>query len=325
MKRRAFITLLGGGVAAWPLAARAQQPAMPVIGFLNGASPESYADRVRAFREGLSETGYVEGRNIVIEFRWARGEYDRLPELVADLVRRRVAVIVTNGPSAPAAKAATNAIPIVFVIAGDPIARGLVASLNHPGSNLTGVTNLNLELGPKRLELLHELLPTATRIAILVNPTNPNAETLSKDLGAAARLLGVEVHVLHASTERDFQQVFASLAQLQASGLVIATDPFFNSQSKELAAVAVRHMMPTIYQFRQFAAAGGLMSYGGSGTDGFRQAGVYSGRILKGEKPADLPVQQETKAELVINLKTAKALGLEVPLPLLARADEVIE
>src|SRR2546428_1808743 len=195
MKRRAFITLLGGGVAAWPLAARAQQPAMPVIGFLNGASPESYADRVRAFREGLSETGYVEGRNIVIEFRWARGEYDRLPELVADLVRRRVAVIVTNGPSAPAAKAATNAIPIVFVIAGDPIARGLVASLNHPGSNLTGVTNLNLELGPKRLELLHELLPTATRIAILVNPTNPNAETLSKDLGAAARLLGVELHV----------------------------------------------------------------------------------------------------------------------------------
>jgi putative tryptophan/tyrosine transport system substrate-binding protein len=324
MKRREFIGVLGGA-AAWPLAARAQQPAMPVVGFINGASPEAYADRVRAFSQGLNETGYVEGRNVVVEFRWAHGKYDDLPELLTDLVQRRVDVIVANGPPAPMAKAATVTIPIVFVMAGDPVASGLVASLSHPGGNLTGITNLNLELGPKRLELLHELLPTAHSVAILVNPTNPNTETLSRDLEAAARDLGLQVHLLRASTEADFQLVFASLPQLRADGLVIGTDPFFNSQSKQFAAMATQYRIPTIFQFREFVAAGGLMAYGGSGVDGFRQAGVYSGRILKGEKPADLPVQQETKAELVLNLKTAKSLGLTFPLSLLARADEVIE
>ena len=324
MRRRDFITLLGGA-AAWPFGAHAQQAAVPVIGFLNGASPDGYVDRVRAFQLGLRETGYVDGSNVAIEFRWARGEYHVLPELVSDLVRRRVAVIVTNGPAAPAAKTATDAIPIVFVIAGDPVARGLVASLSHPGGNLTGVTNLNLELGPKRLELLHQLFPSAPSIAILVNPTNPNAETLTKDLQEAASSFGLRLHILHASTESDFEPVIGTLPPLRTAGLVICTDPFFNNQSKQIAAEAIRHKIPTIYQFREFAASGGLMSYGGSGTDGFRQAGIYAGRILKGEKPADLPVQQETKAELVVNLRTAKALGIEVSPMLLARADEVIE
>jgi putative tryptophan/tyrosine transport system substrate-binding protein len=323
MRRRTFIAALGGA-AAWPVVARAQQP-MPVIGFVNGASPDAYADRVRAFRQGLNETGYVEGRNVVVDFRWANGKYDDLPGLVTDLVQRRVDVIVTNGPSAPVAKAATGTTPIVFVIAGDPVALGLVARLSHPGGNLTGITNLNLELGPKRLELFHELLPNADSVAILVNPTNPNAETMSHDLETTAHALGLRVHLLRASTEADFQLVFATLPQLRADGLVISTDPFFNSQSKQFAAMAAQYRIPTIFQFREFAAAGGLMAYGGSGVDGYRQAGVYSGRILKGEKPADLPVQQETKAELVINLKTAKALGLDVPQLLLGRADEVIE
>jgi ABC-type uncharacterized transport system substrate-binding protein len=322
--RREFITLLGGA-AAWPLVARGEQAALPVIGFLNGASPDSYADRVRAFHQGLGETGYFERRNVLIEFRWARGEYEHLTELVADLVRRRVAVIVTNGPSVVAAKAATEKIPIVFVMAGDPVSRGLIASLNHPGGNLTGVTNLNLELGPKRLEFLQQLLPRATSVATLINPTNPNAATLANDLRAAGRSLGLQVQALHASAEADFEPVFATLKRSQVAGLVIGTDPFFNSQSKQLAAYATRHEIPTIFQFREFAAAGGLMSYGGNGTDGFRQAGIYSGRILNGEKPADLPVQQETRAELVINLKAAKTLALDVPPSLLARADEVIE
>jgi putative ABC transport system substrate-binding protein len=324
MRRRDFIKLLGGATA-WPLVASAEQAALPVIGFLNGASPDSYADRVRAFHQGLGETGYFERRNVLIEFRWARGEYEHLTELVTDLVRRRVAVIVTNGPSVLAAKAATQKIPIVFVMAGDPVARGLIARLNHPGGNLTGVTNLNLELGPKRLELLQQLLPRATSVATLINPTNPNADTLANDLRAAGRSLGLQVQALHASAEADFEPVFATLKQRQAAGLVIGTDPFFNSQSKQLAAWATRYEIPTIFQFREFAAAGGLMSYGGNGTDGFRQAGIYSGRILNGEKPADLPVQQETRAELVINLKAAKALALDVPPSLLARADEVIE
>jgi putative ABC transport system substrate-binding protein len=324
MNRREVIALCGGA-AALPIVARAQQPTMPVVGFLNGASPELYADRVAAFRQGLRETGYVEGRNFVIEYRWANGQYDLLPSLVADLVRRHVAAIVTNGPSVAAAKAATTKIPIVFVIAGNPIERGLVASLNHPGGNLTGVTNLNLEVGPKRLEIMHELLSGPTSIAVLVNPTNPSAETLSKDLHAAADTLGLQLHDLEAATEADFEAVFVSLGRLRAGGLVIGTDPFFNSETTKLAALSLRYRIPTIFQFREFAAAGGLMSYGGSATSGFRQAGDYTGRILKGDKPGDLPVQQETKAELVINLKTAKALGLDVPQTLLARADEVIE
>lgn len=326
MKRREFITLLGGAAAAWPLAARAQQQSTPVVGFLNGASADSYADRVRAFRQGLAETGYLEGRNVAVEYRWADGQYDRLPALATELVRRQVAVIVAGANAgALASRAATSTIPIVFSIAADPVEVGLVASLNRPGGNLTGVTNLNTELGPKRLELLHELVPAARVIGVLVNPTNRNAETLSRELQAASRTMGLPIQIVHASAENDFDTAFATLSQQQAGGLVIGADAFFNSRSERLAVLTVRHRMPAVFQFREFAAAGGLMSYGGSFTDSYRLAGVYTGRILKGEKPANLPVQQSTKAELLINLKTAKALGLTVPLPLLGRADEVIE
>jgi putative ABC transport system substrate-binding protein len=325
MRRRDFIALLGGAAVAWPLAARAQQPAMPVIGFLNGASPAGYAPMVAAFREGLKDTGYVEGQNAAIEYRWANGQYDRVPSMAAEVVRRKVAVIVANTPGVLAVKAAITTVPIVFTTSGDPVQLGLVVSMSRPGGNVTGVTQLAVEVMPKRLELAHELVPTVTIIALLVNPTNSSTETQLKDLLAAARTLGVQLHVLHASTERDFDTVFSTLAQLRAGALVISTDAFLLSRSEQLAALTVRHAVPTIFQDRAFVAAGGLMSYGASSTDSYRQAGIYTGRILKGEKPADLPVQQSAKVELIINLNTAKALGLTVPTGQLVRADEVIE
>jgi putative tryptophan/tyrosine transport system substrate-binding protein len=328
MRRRDFITLLGGAAAAWPLTARAQQPAMPVIGFLTGASPQGRAPYVAVFRQGLKEIGYIDGQNVAIEYRWAEGQYDRLPALAADLVRRQVTVIATPGNTAAAlaAKAATTTIPIVFGVGVDPIQAALVASLNRPGGNVTGVTTLNVEIGPKRLQLLRQLIPTATTFALLVNPTNPAmAEPVSRDAQAAARTLGIKLHVLHASTERQFDPVFATLAQPHAAGLVIGSDDLFTSRIEQLAALTVRHALPAIYEYREFAAAGGLMSYSSSITDEFRQVGVYTGRILKGEKPADLPILRATKFELIINLQTAKVLGLDVPATLLARADEVIE
>ena len=327
MRRREFITLLGGTAAAWPLAARAQQQAMPMVGFLGGASPDLWADRLRAFRRGLDEIGYVEGQNVAIEYRWAEGRYDRLPALATDLVRQRVAVIAAPGSiaAALAAKAATSTISIVTTLAADPVALGLVASLNRPGGNITGVASLGVEVGQKRLELLHELVPTATAVALLVNQTNPTTASLSKVVQVAASKRGLQLHILDASIERDFDTVFAALIRFRASGLVIGPDALFTARKEQLAAMALQHAVPAIYQFREFAAAGGLMSYGGSFTDPFRRVGAYTGRILKGEQAADLPVQQATKIELFINLKTAKALGLTVPPTLLARADEVIE
>jgi ABC-type uncharacterized transport system substrate-binding protein len=325
MRRRDFITFVGGA-AAWPLGANAQQSAMPVIGFLNGASAEGYALYVSAFRQGLKEAGYVEGQNVAIEYRWADGHYEQLPALAADLVRRRVSVIAaTSTPANLVAKAATTTIPIVFTTGGDPVRVGLVASMNRPGGNVTGVSSLDVEVAPKRLELAHELVPTATTIALLVKPTDPNSETLSKELAVAAPALGVQLHVVHANTEREIDEAFATVAQVRAGALVIGADAYFNSRFVQLGALTLRYAVPTIYQYRQFADAGGLMSYGTSLTDLYRQAGVYTGRVLKGENPADLPVQQATKIELIINLKTAKALGITLPLPLLGRADEVIE
>jgi putative tryptophan/tyrosine transport system substrate-binding protein len=326
MKRREFIAGLGSATA-WPVVARAQQAAMPVVGYLNSGSGED-ARLLAAFRQGLKEVGYVERENVSIEYRFAQNQYDRLPELAADLVRRQVAVIAATGgpPPALAAKAATTTIPIVFNMGVDPVALGLVASLNRPGGNLTGVSSLNVELGQKRLELLHELVPTATTVALLLNPTNASvAERLSRDLQAAARTLGLQLHVLHASSEPDFDAAFATSVQLRAGALVIGTDGFLITRTAQLASLALRYAMPTMFQFREFAAAGGLMSYGGRVTDEYHLVGSYAGRILKGEKPGDLPVQQATRIELIINMKTAKALGLTVPQSILLRADEVIE
>jgi putative ABC transport system substrate-binding protein len=328
MKRRVFIILIGATAIAWPFAARAQQVAMPVVGYLDVGSPTGSAHFVAAFRRGLSEAGYFDGSNIRIEYRWADGHNDRLRELAVDLVRRQVTVIATPGSTAAAlaAKAVTTTIPIIFTIGADPVAAGLVPTLNRPGGNVTGVATLNMEVGPKRLELLHEVIPSTRIVALLVNPTNPAiTEPLSRDAQAAARALGVQLHILYASNDGEIEAGFAGLHGLQAGGLVIGSDQFFNSRSAQIAALALQHSVPSVYQYREFTAAGGLISYGASLTDAFQLGGIYTGRILKGEKPADLPVQQSTKVELTINLKTAKTLGITFPLPLLARADEVIE
>ena len=327
MTRREFITLLGGAATAWPFAARAEQPALPVIGFLNATSLDGYRPMVDSFHQGLQETGYAEGRNVAIEYRWAEGRIDRLPALAAELVDRQVSVIAaTTLPAALAAKAATTTIPIVFETGGDPVQVGLVASLNRPGGNVTGVTQLNVVVAPKRLELLHELVPSARVAAFLVNPANPaSTEPVLRASQLAAHNFGLELHVLNASTEGDFDAIFANVIQLRASGLVIGSDAFFTSRSEQLAALALRYAVPTIYEGRGFFAAGGLVSYGGSLADSYRLAGVYAGRVLKGEKPGELPVQQGTKVELFLNLKTARTLGLDVPTALLVRADEVIE
>jgi putative ABC transport system substrate-binding protein len=330
VRRREFIALLGGGgllLAAKVKRARGQQPAMPVVGLLGATTAHGYAAQLAAFRQGLSEAGFVEGRNVAIEYRWADDRYDRLPALAADLARRQVAVIATLGgnTASVAAKAATTTIPVVFHGSVDPVEAGLVASLNRPGGNVTGVVTLNMDTGQKRLELIRELLPAATTIGLLLNPRNAVAEIQSKDLQAAARTLGLQLRIANASTERDFDAAFATLSQEQVGGLVIGTDGFLVSQSEQLAALTVRYALPTIFQYRAFVTAGGLMSYGGSVTDSYRLSGVYTGRILKGEKPADLPVQQATKVELIINLKTARTLGITFPITLLGRADEVIE
>jgi len=326
LTRRRLVALLGAA-AALPLAARAQQPAVPTIGYLGAESPTRFASRLQAFREGLRTTGYRESENVTIEYRWAEGHNDRLPALAAELARREVAVIAAPGSvtSALAAKAATSTIPIVFEMGADPVAIGVVDSLSRPSRNITGVTSLNAEVAPKRLELLHELIPTASHVGLLVNPTNPqNAAVTTRDLQAAARKLGGELHVMQASTEGEFEDVFAALARLQAP-LVIANETFFANRSEQLAAVALRHSLPAAHQSREFAVAGGLLGYGGSVAESHRQAGVYVGRILHGEKPADLPVQQVTKVEMFVNLRTAKAFGLDVPLSFLGRADEVFE
>jgi putative ABC transport system substrate-binding protein len=325
MKRRSFIAFIGAA-AAWPQAPRAQA-GMPVIGFLNSGSPEQYQSRVRAFFAGLGRHGFAEGRTVAVEYRWALGHYDRLPELAADLVRRRVNVIATTGgnPAALAAKAATATIPIVFQVAVDPVEARLVASLSRPGGNVTGVTNLNLEVGPKRLELMHELLPAATDVALLVNPASRFvAETLSRDMQAAAKTFGKRLHVLPASTERDIEATFAEIARVKAAALIVSPDSFFTGRARQLAALCIQHRVAAIHN-REFVEAGGLMSYGGNLLEVYRRVGEYTGRVLKGEAPRDMPVQQAATVELVINLKTAKALGLSVPLALQGRADELIE
>jgi putative ABC transport system substrate-binding protein len=327
MRRREFITLLGGA-AAWPLAARAQQPAMPVVGIINAGSPETSVSRVTAFRQGLGELGYVEGQNVTIDYRWAEGRYDRYPELVADLVRRKVSVIATgaSGPAAFAAKAATSSIPIVFGVGEDPVRLGLVASLARPDGNVTGVNFFTAEVAAKRLGLLRELAPRTTRVAVLVNPANAaSAESTARDVRAAAPALGLQVQMLNATTVREIDTAYASLVRERADALVVAGDGFFNSRRVQLAMLAVRHAIPATYSVRDYPEAGGLISYGTSFADTFRQIGIYCGRILKGAKPADLPVLQSTKFELVVNMQAARMLGIEVPPMLLAGADEVID
>ena len=326
MRRRAFIALLGSGVAAWPLAARAQQPAMPVVGYLNNGSPESDASRLTGLRRGLNETGYVEGRNFVIEYRWAGNQAYRLPALAGELVQLRVAVIVAAGfPPALAAKAATPSIPIVFGVGADPVQLGLVASLNRPGSNLTGFNAFSGELGAKGLTLLHELVPSTATIGFLEDPSNPASQVATRDVLAAAPVIGVKLQILKASTDREIDAAFVSLVQARTGALLVANDAFFNSRIEQIVGLAARHAIPTMYSFSEFAVAGGLISYGTGLIELYRQVGLYTGRILKGEKPADLPVIQATKLELVINLRTAKELGFQIPERLLALADQVIE
>jgi putative ABC transport system substrate-binding protein len=327
VKRREFMTLLGGAVMAWPLAARAQQPAVPVIGFMGLETADRYADRLGPFHQGLKETGFVEGQNVAVEYRWAQGHYDRYPEMAAEFVRRQVTVIAATGgePSPQSAKAATQTIPVVFTANGDPVREGLVASLNRPGGNITGITVFGTAAVTKRVQLIHELIPQATIIAYLMNPNHPSGEIEMRAAQTAARSLGKKMPVLSASNEREIDTAFATMTQQQASALVVASDPFFYSRRGELTSLAARHQIPAIYYLPGIVRAGGLMSYGNSLTDVFRLAGVYVGRILKGEKPGDLPVVQATKFELVINLQTARALGIEVPNSLQLLADEVIE
>jgi putative tryptophan/tyrosine transport system substrate-binding protein len=327
LRRRDFITLLGGAAVAWPRVACAQQTAVPVIGYLGAESPARFSSRIAAFRQGLGEAGYVEGRNVAIVFRWAEGQHSRLPALAADLVDRQVNVIVAPGgaPAALAAKSVTKTIPIVFEMGADPIATGLVASLSRPGGTITGISSLSVEVTPKRLEFLHEVFPNASAIAALINPTSPTAESQIRNLEAAARDRNLQLHFLKAGSAGDFDAAFAAARQLPVPGLVVASDTLFGTHGEQMAAMAVRHAVPAIHQSRDFARAGGLMSYGGNFAESHRQAGIYTGRILKGDKPADLPVQQVTKVEFFINLKAAKTLGLTIPPSVLARADEVIQ
>jgi putative tryptophan/tyrosine transport system substrate-binding protein len=326
MRRREFMALLGGAAVAWPVAARAQQPVMPVIGFLNGASPEGYALYTAAFREGLKEAGYIDGQNVTIEYRWAEGRYERLPTQAADLVHRRVSVIAaTSTPAMLVAKAATSTIPIVFTTGADPVKLGFVASLNQPGGNATGVSFFTSEMGSKQVGLVRELIPAAAHVGLLVNPNFPATDAQTRDVMTAASAIGFRIDVMQASDSREIEAGFGALVRNRADALLVGSDSFFVSRRLQIATLAARHAIPAVYPLRDFAEAGGLMSYGASQTEAYRQAGIYTGKILKGAKPADLPVMRSTKFELVINLPTARAIGLEIPPILLARADEVIE